>query len=132
MANVDHFKQVNDTGGHQAGDAALHRFGSLLAARSRMADTVGHIGGEQFPVLIPGAVPAVALERARRLCDDVRKDARGWEHPITVSIGATRSTHAAIRPAELIAAADRALYAAKAAGRDRAEHAPAAPPAIAA
>ena len=121
LVDIDHFKRVNDTWGHPAGDATLHRLGGLLNALFRPADVVGRFGGEEFAVVIGDCRPEQALERARGICATVRHVAGGWEHPITVSVGVAAYPGRAPAPTEMIAAADRALYAAKAAGRDRVE-----------
>lgn len=121
LVDIDHFKQVNDTWGHQAGDETLRLLGGLLDASFREADVVGRIGGEEFAVLMVDCGPDEAAERGRALCETVRCRARGWPHPITVSVGVatTDVPGPAPGPAELMAAADAALYAAKEAGRDR-------------
>lgn len=123
LVDIDHFKRVNDRWGHQAGDETLRLLGGLLDSFFRATDAVGRIGGEEFAVLMVNIGPEEAAERASGLCETVRTRARAWDHPITVSVGVaiTPSVSAeAPSPAELLAAADVALYAAKAAGRDRA------------
>jgi diguanylate cyclase (GGDEF)-like protein len=119
LVDIDHFKIVNDTWGHPAGDVTLRRLGELLTNAFRPTDVVGRIGGEEFAVLIPDCDPAGAVRRAHELCDRVRTQARGWEHAITVSVGVAAHPEASSEPAGMIAAADAALYGAKAAGRDR-------------
>ena len=119
LVDIDHFKLVNDSWGHQAGDETLRQLGDLLSERFRTMDVVGRIGGEEFAVLIPGCAPDQALARAQELCDTVRTRTRAWPHPITVSIGVATSRMATTSPDELFAIADSALYAAKASGRDR-------------
>jgi len=119
LVDIDHFKRVNDSWGHQAGDATLRRLGLLLAGRFRTMDVVGRIGGEEFAALIPDCDIDRALERAQELCDTVRTETEAWPHPITVSVGVATSPDVPLAPAELMAAADTALYAAKASGRDR-------------
>jgi len=119
LVDIDHFKQVNDTWGHPAGDETLRRLGGLLAGTFRADDVVGRIGGEEFAVLLVDCEPADAAERARGLCAGVRTRALGWQHPITVSVGVASGLDRTRTAADLMAAADAALYAAKAAGRDR-------------
>jgi len=119
LVDIDHFKMVNDSWGHQAGDVTLRRLGELLSGMFRPTDVVGRIGGEEFAVLIPDCTAEKALIRAQALNESVRTVTRGWEHPITVSVGVATRPEDAPTPAELLAAADAALYAAKAAGRDR-------------
>jgi diguanylate cyclase (GGDEF)-like protein len=119
LVDIDHFKQVNDSWGHQAGDEALHQLGALLGDCFRTMDVVGRIGGEEFGVLIPDCGPDQAVRRAQELCDAVRTQTRDWRHPITVSVGVATSPDPKTTPEELYALADAGLYAAKAMGRDR-------------
>jgi diguanylate cyclase (GGDEF)-like protein len=121
LVDIDHFKTVNDTWGHQAGDAVLGRLGGLLTAMFRPVDVVGRFGGEEFAAVMGDCRPDQAVQRAEEICETVRTVARDWEHPITVSVGVAAYPQDVPAPAEMIAAADRALYAAKAAGRDRVE-----------
>lgn len=124
LLDIDHFKVVNDSWGHQAGDETLRRLGRLLGARFRASDVVGRVGGEEFAVLLPDCAPPDAYGRAVDLCDAVRAETASWAHPITVSIGVATCTDPEISTDDLAAAADTALYAAKDAGRDRVEQAP--------
>ena len=121
LVDIDHFKQVNDSWGHQAGDQTLRELGKLLSDRFRTMDIVGRIGGEEFGVLIPDCGPDQALTRAHELCDTVRAQSRAWPHPITVSVGVGIATSPEPKnsPEALFAIADSALYAAKASGRNR-------------
>ena len=119
LVDIDHFKQVNDTWGHQAGDETLRLLGGVLSTSFRSTDVVGRIGGEEFAVLLADCGPEEAAELARGLCERVRTQALGWEHPITVSVGVATEAELAPTATALMAAADAALYAAKAAGRDR-------------
>lgn len=119
LVDIDHFKHVNDTWGHQAGDATLRRLGKLLTETFRPADVVGRIGGEEFAVLIPDCDPEQAARRAHELCSTVRTVTHHWEHPITISVGIASHPEAAATPTEVFAMADSSLYAAKTAGRDR-------------
>jgi len=128
MADIDHFKAVNDTHGHLAGDAVLRHIAHLLQARVRGQDMVGRWGGEEFLVLLP----ATTLEGARQLAEAVRAsvcDAPGHYDgiplPVTISIGICADIlQPGDRPRLLVDAADKALYAAKQGGRNRVEHAP--------
>ena len=119
LVDIDHFKQVNDSWGHQAGDQALRQLSELLTDCFRTMDVVGRLGGEEFGVLIPDCEPGQALVRARELCDTVRTRTRTWQHPITISVGVAWSAQAKYTPEELIAVADAGLYTAKASGRDQ-------------
>ncbi|MEO0512312.1 MAG: diguanylate cyclase [Planctomycetota bacterium] len=124
MFDLDHFKSLNDTFGHPAGDDAIRVFARTLSRESREADIACRYGGEEFVLIMPETAP----EDANSVCERVGAQLRSlsWpSHPersVTVSIGvAGTAQQAAIRPADWVAAADRALYAAKAGGRDRTE-----------
>ncbi len=111
MLDLDHFKRVNDTLGHDAGDQVLQILGQTLRRTSRGRDLVGRYGGEEFVVILgDGADPEAFLERFRRTW------AADRPHPITFSAGIAR---AGTDPTAALAAADRAMYRAKRAGRDR-------------
>ncbi len=116
LIDLDHFKRVNDTHGHQAGDDVLREVARRLRGRSRREDVVARVGGEELAWLLPGAGVAEALEAAERL----RGDIRGADFPrvgrVTASMGVAE--HADDGPAGLLRRADLALYRAKAGGRD--------------
>jgi diguanylate cyclase (GGDEF)-like protein len=116
--DVDHFKSLNDRAGHPAGDAALASLAAVLAARVRRGDAVARIGGEEFALLLPECPTSTAQHRARALRADVATESAAWPNPITVSIGVATLPDHADSGARLVSAADTALYAAKAAGRD--------------
>ncbi|MCY1676562.1 GGDEF domain-containing protein [Pseudarthrobacter sp. SL88] len=120
LADLDHFKSVNDTYGHAAGDVALRRFADACTATVRTTDLVGRYGGEEFVLLMPGASPEraelVASEISRRLAADARLD--GVEMP-TASYGISTYDAGTSQVDDLIAAADTALYTAKSLGRNR-------------
>ncbi|WP_169739838.1 GGDEF domain-containing protein [Actinospica robiniae] len=116
--DVDHFKRLNDRAGHPAGDAALAALAAVLAAQVRRGDIVARVGGEEFAVLLTDCPTGVAQHRARALRAVVAADSAAWPNPITVSIGVATVPAHADTPAGLVTAADTALYAAKAAGRD--------------
>jgi diguanylate cyclase (GGDEF)-like protein len=125
ILDVDSFKAYNDACGHPQGDRVLLRVARALAKTLRRPeDFVGRYGGEEFVVLLPGC----AREDAARITDSLRAAVRGLgiSHPtsdhgvVTISAGvASLIPRDAVRPISLIAAADRALYAAKRDGRDR-------------
>ena len=116
--DIDHFKHLNDRAGHPAGDAALAALAAVLTAQVRRGDFVARTGGEEFAVLLTDCPTDVAEGRARALRAGVADDSAAWPNPITVSIGvATLPDHAGT-PVQLVTAADTALYAAKAAGRN--------------
>jgi diguanylate cyclase (GGDEF)-like protein len=126
MVDIDHFKALNDRDGHHAGDLALRTVAERLAERVRREDVVGRIGGEEFAVVLPDTGPAGAAA--------VAEDLRAGIAERTVPVG-TRDAEVTIsvgwavwegEPLErLLTRADDALYAAKAAGRDRVAGAPA-------
>lgn len=120
LVDIDHFKQINDSQGHEAGDSVLAEIASALRDACRNVDLVGRYGGEEFCLIFPGTGREAAEAVARRLVESVRlrRFAQGQE--VTISVGV-----ASLRPdaedggwASLVRRADRALYAAKDAGRD--------------
>jgi two-component system cell cycle response regulator len=124
MIDVDHFKAVNDRWGHPVGDRALRQVADALRTRVRLADSVARYGGEEFAVVMPGAsLPEAqaAAERLRVAVETMNFLPDGaTTYPITISLGvATRARGGSAE--QLIAAADKALYAAKRGGRNRAE-----------
>jgi diguanylate cyclase (GGDEF)-like protein len=123
LADLDHFKQINDTYGHPAGDAAIREFASACLTTVRSSDLVGRYGGEEFVLLLPGAGAVVAEAVAAQI--SLRLRAADDEHPFplpTVSYGIVPVDGSSDLD-EAIAAADEALYGAKARGRNRAIHA---------
>ena len=121
MGDIDRFKALNDRFGHAAGDAALAAIGSALISECRAIDTPARVGGEEFAVLLPSTDAAAALTTANRLRAAVSRITNGDGSPLTISFGVAEHPGDGSTAEDLIAAADRALYAAKAAGRDRAE-----------
>ena len=121
LLDVDHFKQFNDTFGHPAGDAVLRQVAQRLERTTRDCDFVARYGGEEFVVVLPQTDQTGAL-RAAEHCRRAIESADWPLRPVTVSIGvATLSLNCAGSDA-LIAAADRALYAAKSSGRNQVLH----------
>lgn len=123
MLDVDHFKRFNDTHGHDAGDALLTQFGELLTTCIRTEDVACRYGGEEFTIVLQEADAALALDRAEDICQAVRTLRVGYKNqdvgPVTVSIGIASYPQHGDSPEQLLRRADRALYAAKDAGRDR-------------
>ena len=118
MADLDNFKTLNDVYGHSAGDRALRRFAQVLRSATRPDDAVARIGGEEFVVLVPFAGTLEAAALADRLRVELGNTHHGAEPAFTVSLGVAEGSSFDDLDS-VIAAADRALFAAKAAGRDR-------------
>jgi diguanylate cyclase (GGDEF)-like protein len=130
LLDLDHFKRVNDQVGHLAGDAALAAIALMLSASTRRGDLVGRFGGEEFVVLLPEAEPEVAEAVAQRMrhavaglnVPTVATDGR--QHVLTgltVSIGVATTGRFGYELPDLLVAADAALLAAKAYGRNLVE-----------
>lgn len=124
LIDVDHFKRINDTWGHLAGDECLRHTAQLLrSALDRPADLIARYGGDEFAIVLAETSAIGASTVAGRIRSVVARDAAsGASHLTTVSIGiSTWNAVEAALPDQLIRAADRALYAAKQNGRDRVE-----------
>jgi len=119
IADLDHFKHVNDSLGHSRGDEVLTRTARVLEANRRRIDTVARIGGEEFAILMPEADAGAALVLAERLRDAVRQDVSDDDVAITISVGVASFPVHGENQDELLHSADHALYAAKELGRDR-------------
>src|ERR1039458_9319109 len=122
LVDIDHFKRVNDTYGHLAGDELLAATASTLGQHVRACDVLGRFGGEEFVAVLPGAGQQEACHIAERLRGRVREvavPARGTRVTVTVSIGVAALGVDGEDLFELLAAADAALYRAKKSGRDR-------------
>ncbi len=125
--DLDHFKAINDTHGHAAGDRVLAFVGDLLRRHSREGDLAVRMGGEEFAVLLHGLCEPDAKAVAERLREDLQRRSPGSTGlAVTASLGLAMATPASDFAA-LWRQADAALYAAKAKGRNRVETAPAAP-----
>ncbi|HJW73001.1 MAG TPA: GGDEF domain-containing protein [Geothrix sp.] len=123
LADLDHFKQINDTYGHAAGDQVLLRFGGILLGRLRGSDHVGRIGGEEFLLVLPETTADLALTVAEQLrlnLERERIEYLGQIIPATCSLGVAELDPAESSSGSLLARADAALYRAKASGRNRA------------
>jgi diguanylate cyclase (GGDEF)-like protein len=124
MVDIDHFKRINDTYGHAAGDQALRLLARTLRESTRKADCVARLGGEEFAILLPGATPAVAQSIAERICEQVERITvvhADRSFSFTVSIGLASLGDGDTTPEDLLARADAALYRAKRGGRNRVE-----------
>ena len=125
MIDVDHFKRFNDSHGHEAGDAVLQRVGLMLQSHTRVEDVVCRYGGEEFVMLLPGLPGEAIVHRAEELRDAIHELSVRFHGEtlvkITISCGVSAFPGQGHTCADLIDAADHALYRAKQAGRDRVE-----------
>ena len=123
IADIDHFKHVNDSFGHLAGDAVLATVASALSSLLRDGDLTGRFGGEEFCILLPGTDVAEARQIAERLREKISRIvtpvAGGAGSQVTISLGVAALGSSRRDLDELLAAADHALYRAKEAGRNR-------------
>jgi diguanylate cyclase (GGDEF)-like protein len=121
MFDLDHFKSINDRFGHEIGDEALKAFAATASTSMRLHDIVGRLGGEEFAAILPGGSETAAMvgERVRAAFELRGVEIAGRAMNATVSIGVAESLADVANVANLLARADRALYAAKASGRNR-------------
>lgn len=122
MLDIDFFKRLNDTYGHQAGDHVLRKVGDLLMKALREYDIVARYGGEEFSIILPTTPKAKGASIAERLRASVAESKfqhRDRTIPVSVSIGVSSFPEDASSPEGLVSAADKALYRAKEAGRNQ-------------
>jgi diguanylate cyclase (GGDEF)-like protein len=122
MMDIDHFKQINDTFGHAAGDAVLRQLAAILRSAARTEDMVFRYGGEEFVAILTNAPSKIALQIAERIRMQVEDADFIWEGrriPVTLSIGVALAGGKTQDSQALIQTADAALYQAKKAGRNR-------------
>jgi diguanylate cyclase (GGDEF)-like protein len=119
VCDLDHFKTVNDSYGHAIGDAVLRDIAYELRKQLRSFELIYRIGGEEFLVVLPGAMPQDARALAERLCEATRR-CRSQRLSITLSVGVSTRWGSEAQFERLFDAADQELYRAKALGRDRA------------
>jgi diguanylate cyclase (GGDEF)-like protein len=127
MLDLDHFKHLNDTFGHVAGDAALRHLAVILHRALRDTDVPARIGGEEFALWLPDTPTEASLEVADRVRAAVEQTPVAWHGrsiPFTCSIGVATYPGSTPEKQNLYATADAALYRAKQAGRNRVEVAP--------
>jgi diguanylate cyclase (GGDEF)-like protein len=122
MADLDHFKRINDDRGHPVGDTVLRELGALFQSIVRRTDVAGRYGGEEFLLIHPQATATGAARMAERLraaVETARFDTPEGGLRVTLSLGVAEYDRHMTSPRDLVAAADRALYAAKRGGRNR-------------
>jgi diguanylate cyclase (GGDEF)-like protein len=122
LADLDRFKAINDRFGHAVGDHVLRVFADMVRRTLRAQDLSGRMGGEEFAFLMPGTGAAEAAriaERIRAHFADAARSVDGHAVAPTVSVGVATTSASSVQLADLMAAADRALYRAKAEGRNR-------------
>ena len=122
LLDLDFFKQVNDTYGHNKGDQVLKQLALLLKNQARDTDLIARYGGEEFVIVLPDSGKARACKTAQRICNLVEQDDFGCN--VTVSIGVTSLIHGGTGKSidDYVEEADQALYASKVAGRNRVTH----------
>ena len=116
--DLDDFKVINDSHGHQTGDAVLRLVAEAMRSSVRQADVVGRLGGDEFAVLMPETDAALADQAAQRLAASLRNRFKGTP-TVTASIGVVSCSVADANTDELLRRADQAMYEAKRAGKDR-------------
>ena len=122
ILDIDHFKRINDTYGHQAGDYVLQQLADVLSAAIREGDSLARIGGEEFVVASPytNRLAAIVLsERLRKAVEDAKFVFEGNQIPVTISLGVASMNKADDDVDKLLAVADSRLYLAKQKGRNR-------------
>ena len=120
LFDIDHFKSVNDSFGHQEGDRMLRLVSDLLVAHKRRDDALGRVGGEEFALLLYGADAAAARLVADRIRGALQAATELTPATLTLSVGIAERSDAVASSHALLEAADRALYLAKHRGRDQA------------
>ncbi|HPO16172.1 MAG TPA: GGDEF domain-containing protein [Candidatus Hydrogenedentes bacterium] len=124
MMDIDHFKKINDTFGHIAGDRILRAVATVLGEQKRESDFLGRYGGEEFALILPETeLPqaAAAAEKARRKIDETRFNFEGKTVPVNISGGVAQVRETDAEASAVVNRADQALYRAKQNGRNRIE-----------
>lgn len=124
IADIDHFKAVNDRQGHSAGDAVLRHVSRCMKLELREYDSIGRQGGEEFLFVLPSCDTAAgceAMERVRASIESTPAQWGGAPLPVTISVGVASTAPGGLTAIQLIEAADAAMYRAKENGRNRVE-----------
>jgi diguanylate cyclase (GGDEF)-like protein len=122
LIDIDHFKQINDSFGHLAGDAVLKALASTIKARIRKEDVFARYGGEEFALLLPEVSlegGAAMAEKARKLVEAQKFEFDNQRIPVTVSAGVAALSGTQREPADVVRAADAKLYESKSTGRNK-------------
>jgi diguanylate cyclase (GGDEF)-like protein len=122
IADIDHFKRINDTYGHLAGDSVLRRIAGTLRGAVRECDHIGRYGGEEFLLILPNSEAAGAMDMAQRIREQIRQVRfynDGNEISMTISVGVAQCSDAEESVEAVLGRADSALYQAKNNGRDQ-------------
>src|SRR4051812_1561124 len=122
MIDIDHFKQINDSFGHLAGDSVLKQLASIIKSKIRREDVFARYGGEEFALLLPEVAlegGAAMAEKARKLVAGQKFEFDSQRIPVTISAGVAALTGTQREPADLVRAADAKLYEAKNTGRNK-------------
>jgi two-component system cell cycle response regulator len=122
LIDIDHFKQINDTYGHLAGDYILKQIASTIRTKVRREDVFARYGGEEFALLLPEVDPKGALsmaEKARKLVESQHFEFDKQHIAVTISVGVATLAASQKDPADLVRHADTKLYEAKTSGRNR-------------
>lgn len=119
LVNIDFFKAVNDTYGHEVGDQALKHIAQLLKNHARATDLVARFGGEEFLICVPGTDTAGAMVFAEKLCVTVAESPMPIVGRMTISLGVAECLEEDAGELDAVNRADQALYRAKSGGRNR-------------
>ena len=118
ILDLDHFKKLNDTRGHKAGDEALARAALILSRKTRVSDTVARIGGDEFVILMPSTFKADCKEVCLQIVERMATEMSDLGFEVTASVGSMTFNSGAKSSSTVLEQADRALYRAKANGRN--------------
>ncbi len=124
MLDIDHFKRINDTWGHECGDMVIKEVSASIVEATRDGDLAGRLGGEEFGILLPDADAQTArqvAERIRKSIENLHLDYRGQSIRLTASLGLCLSSNAPLQLDDLVRQGDTCLYKAKNSGRNRVE-----------